>query len=236
MANDDVIAEIEDSPKGEQSPSKEEYDSLRAERDELEGRYKDIQSGFTKSQQELAELKSKVEGLNSKQTENVQDALEGKLDVTSLSEEERSLYQDIKKGKGLTLDDIPKILELADKRAEERAGKIIEKENIKLTLERQIQELSAKHNFVNPDDLKAFMKEKSDEGEIFKPETAARILYAKEFALEINQKPDNLPGVEGSAKENLKGDKPVKQFKSLDDPEFQKSVAEGLSEVMNRVE
>jgi len=208
-----------------------ETDAELQEWSKKHGDWQSLKSDYTNKSQKLADLEKARENVTETK-QNVQDALDGSVSLKDLSDEESALYRDIKKGKGLTVDDIPKILEQAEERAEKKFSKNLKDIKVKETLERQISEIAIKNDFVDKDKLKQFMKERSDEGEILLPETAFKILYADNIVA-IGKTPDNLPGVGKSKEEDLKAEKPTKSFESLNDPEFQKDATKAFEDIIS---
>lgn len=206
---------------------------------EKNGDWRSLKSDYTKKSQKIADLEKAKDNINDTK-QNVQGALDGSISLKDMSEEEANLYRDIKKGKGLTVDDIPNLIEKASEIAYKRFSeesdknkKEEEKVKLKETLERQISDIAKANDFVDEGKLKNFMRERSEQGEILMPETAFKILYAPQLSTD-GKTPDNLPAVDKSKEGDLKDTKPAKSYTSLNDPAFQEDATKAFEDIMSR--
>ena len=219
MPVDDVLA-----TDGQSQDQAAEIAQLKADLEKKDTDYKSLQSDYTVKTQELSEVKKQVPV----KTETLG------FDPSKLSEEDRATYDLVKKAGGITQDVWEKsqseIQSLKDsiKSVNDRF-ETQEQTKQREKLETTISKLAAANTFVDPQKLKSFMAERSEKGEILSPESAMVVLY-KDQIIAAGLKPSNLPGVDKSAKEDLTQTKvaETKPNQKINDPDFQKSLAEEL--------
>jgi hypothetical protein len=165
-----------------------EMESKAAKADELEGKYKSLQSDYSKKA-EKAKMFDKLVG-QGEPKENTAKPLEG-LDKENFDYMKNLGFNP----NAMTPEEIGRVLEDRDQKVEERVM-------TKLGLQKQIENLSKEYEFINEKELAEYMaKRANDESNPVKltPDEAAFLLYKDKFiAKEI--KPADLPQFSSTTK------------------------------------
>lgn len=216
---------------GDKEYTSEEIAAEIAAKEELEGKYKDMQSGFTKSQQELKEYKEELG--------KADDIRSGALSADDMSEQEKidMLYvQKLAKKSGfITNDEYKDVVSTLEALKSDRdkelevKGEQAKKELLE-RIEKEITDLSTQFEFVKPDELKKYMDDEALQKRIHTPKQAARDLYFDQF---VNQgvKPENLPSLQGNPKGRI--EEPKAKLPELGSRAQHESIMERYKSIVN---
>lgn len=150
-----------------------------------------LQSDYTKKAQRLAELE--------KLQEKVDDIKSGSADASDLTAAELEDLKYFRKLGFLPKEEHEKILEEKLAAKEKELEEKETKREMRIRVEKEIDELATKHDFVKKDELAKFLSDKADAGAILTTDEAFTLLY-KDVIIANNVKPEELPGVDKTSK------------------------------------